>query len=186
MHTRNPPGAGRVAKGMVMRPLLRYAGLYVLVELAALALLIWAVGLGWTLVVLATVFMLGVVLAAAQMKGQVSSARRARSNPKGAVTDGVLVGLGSFLVFLPGIVSTAAGALMLAPPTRAAMRPLATSMLTRGVVRGMGAMNLDQFVGKPSGGTRVGRGDYIDGEVIGEPVHRPRVARTAIARRSGV
>jgi AcrR family transcriptional regulator len=47
-------------------------------------------------------------------------------------------------------------------------------------MRGVGALNLDQMV------NRVGRGDYIDGEVIGEPVHRPGAARTAIARRAGV
>lgn len=162
-----------------MRPLLRYAALYAAVELTAVILLVWAVGLGWTLVVLAATFMVGVVLAASQLKGQVGSIRRSRVNPQGAVADGVLVGLGSFLVFLPGLVSTAAGALMLAPLTRAAMRPLAATMLSRGAMRGLGAMNLDQVV------NRAGRGDYIDGEVIGEPVHRPGAARAAIARRVG-
>jgi UPF0716 protein FxsA len=164
---------------MVMRPFLRYGALYVLVELAAVILLTWAVGLGWALVVLAATFMVGVLLAASQLKGQVGSLRRARNDPQAAATDGVLVGLGSFLVFLPGVVSTAAGALMLAPPTRAAMRPLASTLLNRGLMRGVGALNLDQMV------NRVGRGDYIDGEVIGEPVHRPGAARTAIARRAG-
>jgi UPF0716 protein FxsA len=153
--------------------------------LAAVILLTWAIGLGWTLVALAATFMVGVVLAASQLKGQVGSIRRARTNPQGAVADGVLVGLGSFLVFLPGVVSTAAGVLMLAPPTRAAMRPLAATVLSRGVLRGVGALNLDQVV------NRAGRGPYvdgqvIDGEVIGEPVHRPGAARAAIARRAGM
>lgn len=164
---------------MVMRPFLRYGALYVLVELAAVILLTWALGLGWALVVLAATFMVGVLLAASQLKGQVSSLRRARNDPRAAATDGALVGLGSFLVFLPGVVSTAAGALMLAPPTRAAMRPLATTLFNRGLMRGVGALNLDQMV------NRAGRGDYIDGEVIGEPVHRPGAARTAISRRVG-
>ncbi len=162
-----------------MRPFLRYAALYAAVELTAVILLTWAVGIGWTLLVLAATFMIGVVLAATQLKGQVGAFRQARGNPRGAVTDGVLVAAGSFLVFLPGVVSTAAGALMLAPPTRAAMRPLAAGMLSRGVMRSVGAMNLNQFA-NPSG-----RGDYIDGEVIDEPVDRPGAARTAIARRVG-
>lgn len=155
---------------MVKRPFLRssarYLGLYALVEVAVLALLIWALGLGWTLVVLAATFMAGVLLAASQVKGQIVAVRRARSNPEAAVADGVLVGVGSFLVFLPGVVTTAAGVLMLAPPTRGAMRPLAAAMLTRGVVRRMESLDINLT---PSGG-RAGYGDYIDGEVIGEVV----------------
>ena len=93
---------------MLIRPILRYAALYAAVELAAAALLIWAIGLGWTMVVLAVAFLVGLVLAASQVKGQVGAIRKARANPQGAVADGVLVGLGTFLVFLPGLVTTAA------------------------------------------------------------------------------
>ncbi len=175
---------------MVIRPLLRYTALYAAVELTAVALLIWAIGLGWTMVVLAVAFLVGLVLAASQVKGQVGAIRTARGNAKGAVTDGVLVGLGSFLVLVPGLVTTAAGGLMLAPPTRAAMRPLASTLLGRGVVRGVNAINLNTLANLgaftnegPSG--RVNRGDYIDGEVIGESVHRNAPARTAIVRRTG-
>lgn len=165
-----------------MRPLLRYAALYALVEAAAVVLMIWAFGLGWTLVAVAATFMMGVLLAASQVKGQFVAVRRARSNlarsnPQTAVADGVLVGLGSFLVFLPGVVSTAAGALMLAPPTRGAMRPLAATMLTRGVARRMGSFTITT---NPNTGARAGRGDYvrgdyidgevIDGDVLGEVI----------------
>lgn len=108
---------------MVIRSLSRYAVAYVVTELAAAALLIWAFGLGWTFVVLAATFMAGVVLAGSQMKSQVASLRRAHANPRSAAAEGALVGLGTALVFLPGIVTTAAGVLMLAPPTRSAMRP---------------------------------------------------------------
>jgi UPF0716 protein FxsA len=165
-----------VEHGMVMRPLMRYAGLYAAVELAAVIALTWAIGIGWTLVVLAAAFIVGVVLAAAQLRGQVGAIRRSRSG-SAAVADGVLVALGSLLVFLPGLVSTAAGALMLAPPTRTAMRPLAAALVSRGVLRGMNAINLGQVV------DRGGRGDYIDGEVIDGPVRRPAEPRTVIARR---
>ena len=169
---------------MLIRPILRYAALYAAVELAAAALLIWAIGLGWTMVVLAVAFLVGLVLAASQVKGQVGAIRKARANPQGAVADGVLVGLGTFLVFLPGLVTTAAGALMLAPPTRAAMRPLATTLVGRGVVRGVSAITLDSVATLGSFSKRVGRGEYIDGEVIGEPVHRTAPARAAIVRRA--
>lgn len=146
-----------------MRPFVRYAALYALLELTAFALLIWAFGVGWALLIVAATFMVGVLLAASGLKGQVGAMRRARRNPHAAVADGALVGVGSVLVFLPGVVSTAVGALMLAPPTRSAMRPLATALVTRGVMRGMQAVNLEQF----SGGRPLRR-DYIDGEVLGE------------------
>ncbi len=155
-----------MVKPSFLRSSARYLGLYAIVEVVALALLIWALGLGWTLVVLAATFMVGVLLAASQVKGQIVAARRTRSNSEAAVADGVLVGVGSFLVFLPGVVTTAAGVLMLAPPTRGAMRPLATTMLTRGVVRRMESLNINIT----PGGARAGHGDYIDGEVIGEVV----------------
>jgi UPF0716 protein FxsA len=144
---------------MVIRSLSRYAVAYAVTELAAAALLIWAFGLGWTFVILAVTFMAGVVLAGAQLKGQVVGLRRMHGNPRAAAADGALVGLGTALVFLPGIVTTAAGALMLAPATRSAMRPMAAALLTRGIVKQMGAMY-------PV--TPARRVDYIDGEVISE------------------
>lgn len=161
------------------RPLQRYAALYVLVELAAFALLVWAVGLGWALLVAAASFLVGVLLAASQLKGQIAAVRQARRNPQGAVTDGVLVGFGSALVLLPGIVSTAAGALMLAPPTRSGMRPIAATVLTRGVTRRVGAVNIDQFLGPTRFSGPNGRGDYIDGEVVEEDADRTAIARRA-------
>lgn len=170
------------------RPMARYAALYALLEATAFALLVWAFGLGWTVLIMAVVFGIGLLLAASGLKGQVGAVRRARRNPHAAMTDGVLVGLGSFLVLLPGIVSTAVGALMLAPSTRTAMRPLAATMVSRGMVRGARAVNLEQFVDKYTGNRPV-RGDYIDGEVLSEvrygQGYRP-VTRTAIARRVGM
>jgi len=151
-----------------MRPLLRYAGLYVLVEFAVLALLVWAVGLGWTLLVLLATSVVSVALAGSQVKRQLARMQRTRTNPQGAVADGMLVGLGTFLVFIPGLVTTALGALMLMPPTRAAMRPLAGMLLTRGIARRVGVVTLT------APGRRfapAGYGDYIDGEVIDEQVY---------------
>jgi UPF0716 protein FxsA len=150
---------------LVMGPLLRYpvrlAALYLLLELVAVALLIRTLGWGWALLVLIGTFLVGAVLASMQLKGQVAALRQTRRNPQGAVADGMLVGLGAFLVFIPGVVSTAAGALMLAPPTREAMRPLAETLLTRGIDRRLGSVNLSGFRGPGTG-----RSDYIDGEII--------------------
>lgn len=163
----------------LIRPLARYAAFYAAVELAAFVLLVWAFGLGWTLLILAVTFMVGVLLAAsglkAQFSGRLGAMRRARRDPHRAVTDGALVAAGSFLVFLPGVVSTAVGALMLAPPTRTAMRPLAASIVNRGIVRGVRAVNVDQYLADQYlagqhrfAAARPVRRDYIDGEVLGE------------------
>jgi UPF0716 protein FxsA len=172
---------GTTNKATVIRPALRYAVAYILVELAVLALLIWAVGLGWTVVLLAATFLVGALLAASQVKGQLAAVRRARRNPQGAVADGALVAAGSFLVLVPGILSTAAGALMLAPPTRSAMRPLAASLVSRGVLRQVRVIRLAGYasrVGRPQprwsypSQPDVDRRDYIDGEVLGEVIPR--------------
>lgn len=159
---------------MVLRSISRYAVAYVLTELAAAALLLWAFGLGWTFVIMAATFMVGVVLAGSQLKNQVARLRKAHANPRTAAADGALVGLGTALVFLPGVVTTAAGVLMLTPATRTAMRPVAAAMLTRGIARRIGyfAPNAVQY---PVTSPR--RTDYIDGEVIDGPVFdfgRPR------------
>lgn len=165
---------------MVIRPFLRYAALYALVEMAAVVLLVWAFGVGWALLILAGVFLAGVVLAGSQLKAQLVALRRSRVAPRTAAADGALVSLGAVLVLLPGVVSTAAGVLMLAPPTRGAMRPLAAGLITRGVSRRMAAMDAVMFSAAPYAAQYpgAGRGDYIDGEVIdgevidGEVDHR--------------
>lgn len=154
-----------------MRSLLRrtaaYTAVYAAVELAAVALLIWAFGLGWALVALAVTFVVGMLVSASQVRGQVAGLRgrsqiaavRGGRTPQGAIADGALVGVGSFLVFLPGIVSTAAGVLMLAPPTRAAMRPLAQTLIARGIAGRITLIRTGQVID----------GEVIDPAVIGTP-----------------
>ena len=87
---------------MVMRPFLRLYRPVRRRQLTAVILLTWAVGIGWTLLVLAATFIVGVVLAANAAQGPGGRPPAGRGNPQGAVTDGVLVAAGSFLVFLPG------------------------------------------------------------------------------------
>jgi UPF0716 protein FxsA len=164
--------------------------LYVVVELAAAAALFWAVGPGWAVAVLLATFLLGLVLVGSQFRRQVAALRTARGNPEGAVADGLLVGLGGALMLIPGLVSSALGALMLLPPTRSAVRPVATAMLTRGVTRRMGAMNPGSvFPGSMfPGDAREGYidGEVVDGEVVGWVVddQAPTPPRGAIARRN--
>jgi UPF0716 protein FxsA len=147
---------------MVMRTFF----LYTVVELAVLAALTWSLGLGWTLLILLATSVVGVALAGSQVKRQILRLQRTRTDPQGAVADGMLVALGTVLVFIPGLVSTAVGALMLLPPTRSVVRPLAGMLLTRGIARRISIVNLTA-PGYPA------RGDYIDGEVVEEQVNAP-------------
>ena len=70
--------------------------------------------------------MLGFALAGSQVQAPYPQAAvGAARTPQGAVTDSALVALGTVLVVIPGLVTTAAGLLLLLPPTRAVARPLA-------------------------------------------------------------
>ncbi|MDF2824607.1 MAG: hypothetical protein K0R68_2015 [Mycobacterium sp.] len=140
----------------------RFFLLYVLVEMAVIVALTATIGFGWTLIALIGTFVLGIVLAGSQARRQLAKLQQGMKDPQGMVTDSALVALGSVLVFVPGMVTTVVGLLMLAPPTRAAMRPLAGMVAARGLARQVTFVNLG---GVPGASPR-GRGQYIDGEVI--------------------
>jgi len=119
--------------------------LYAVVEMAVIIALVVAIGFGWTVLLLAATFGLGLVVAGSQLRRQLAVLRSGVGER--GVTDGMLVALGSVLTFIPGLVTSAAGLLMLLPPTRGAMRPLAGRTLGRYI----------PVSTQP---------DYIDGEVI--------------------
>ncbi len=148
---------------MVMRTFFLYA----VVELAVLAALTWSVGIGWTLLILLASSVIGVALAGSQVKKKQILKLSTRTDPQGAVADSMLVALGTVLMFVPGIVSTAVGALMLLPPTRRVVRPLAGMLLTRGITRRVSVINLT------APGYSGRGGDYIDGEIVEEQVYAP-------------
>ena len=89
---------------MAMRLFLIYA----VVELAVVVALVSTIGFGWTVLALLGTFVLGLALAGSQVKRHI---RRLQSGltptPQGAVTDSALVALGTVLVFIPGLVTTA-------------------------------------------------------------------------------
>jgi UPF0716 protein FxsA len=126
--------------------------LYVVLELAVIVALTATIGFGWTVLLLTGVFVLGLVLAGSQARRQLAHLQRGMTDPRAQVTDSALVALGTVLVFIPGLVTTAVGLLMLAPPTRSVMRPVAAGLAARGLSRHV------SFVGA--------RRDYIDGEVV--------------------
>ena len=138
----------------------RLFGLYVLVELAAVIALVYAIGFGWTVLLLLGTFALGIALAGSQMTRQLTRLRSGLNQPQGAVTDGVLIALGTVLVLLPGLVSSVLGLLLLIPPTRTIARPAVAALAARGLARMPLIATTAAGVGRPP------RGDYVDGEVI--------------------
>lgn len=134
--------------------------IYLIVELAVVVALISTIGFGWTVLALLGASVLGFVLAGSQVKRHLQRLRSGLTTPQGAVTDSAMVALGTLLVFVPGLVTTAAGLLLLMPPTRAVARPVLTAIAAR-------RMPLIT-VATAAAGTRrgPGRDDYIDGEVI--------------------
>jgi UPF0716 protein FxsA len=141
----------------------RFFGLYVLVELLVVVGLTYAIGFGWTVLLLLGTFALGIALAGSQMTRQLSRLRTGLAAPQEGATDSLLIALGTVLTVVPGLVSSAFGLLLLTPPTRALARPAVAAIAARGlarmplVVTGVGGVG---GVGQPP------RGDYVDGEVI--------------------
>src|SRR5260370_19058143 len=105
---------------MVMRWFL----IYVVVELTAVVALASTIGIGWTALLLLATFAIGLVLAGSQVKRHFRRLRNGFDNPQGALTDSALIGLGTLLVVIPGLVTSALGLLLLSPPTRVAARPI--------------------------------------------------------------
>src|ERR1700756_1896134 len=105
---------------------LRWFLVYAVVEFAAVVALASSIGVGWTILLLLATFVVGIPLAGAQVKRQVRRLRDGFDTPQGALADGALIALGTVLVVVPGIVTTALGLLLLLPPTRAVARPVVT------------------------------------------------------------
>ncbi|GJF14219.1 membrane protein FxsA [Mycolicibacterium cyprinidarum] len=159
---------------------------YAMVELAVLVALASTIGFGWTVLLVAGTFLVGLALAGSQLRRHL---RRLQSgltaaNAQGAVTDSVLVALGTVLVVMPGLASSVLGALLLLPPTRAVARPLVTALAARRVPLIVGVSTVGSAAAgarrsgysHESGSHHAGYGDYIDGEVIDVvDVEQPRL-----------
>ncbi|MDY6995098.1 MAG: FxsA family protein [Actinomycetota bacterium] len=144
---------------MAMRLFLVYA----VVELAVLVALVSTIGFGWTILAVGATFVVGLALAGSQLRRHLQRLQSGltMANAQGAVTDSVLVALGTVLVVIPGLASSVLGALLLLPPTRAAARPVVTALAAKRAPLIVGISTVGGMAGRTSR-----RGDYIDGEVI--------------------
>jgi len=141
--------------------------LYVVVEFAVVVALASTIGLGWTFLLLLAGFVLGLALAGSQLKRQLTRLRSGLTSQQSQLaTDGALVALGSVLVVVPGLVTSAAGLLLLLPPTRAVGRPLLKAMAVRGIGRRAPLITVTTVGADRFASTSRPRPDYIDGEVL--------------------
>ncbi|EME62810.1 MULTISPECIES: FxsA family protein [Rhodococcus] len=165
---------------------------YVVVEIGALAWLGSTLGIGTTILVFLGVSVLGYLVLAAQGRRALQNLGRVRSaaGADRALTDGALVGVGAGLVLVPGPVTSAAGILLLLPPTRALLRPLVRALAARrvaasvargGTFRGERVVIVDGEVVEHTvvGPARLdspasGAGTVLEGEIV-DPPHRPRL-----------
>ncbi|MET0799173.1 MAG: FxsA family protein, partial [Rhodococcus sp. (in: high G+C Gram-positive bacteria)] len=95
--------------------------LYVVVEVAALVAVGSALGVLWTVVLLIAGSLVGSLLVRSQGRRVLDGLRRASQGERsaeGAVADGALFAAGSVAMFVPGLVTTVVGLLLLIPPTR--------------------------------------------------------------------
>lgn len=145
---------------------LRMFLLYAVVEVAAVAALIWGIGFGWTTVLIVGTFLAGLALSAAQLRRQIGRLRSGATRE--ALADGGLITAGGLLVVVPGPVTTLLGLLLLAPGTRRTARPLLGALAVAGLGRHT-PLVAAAAVGRRWYATRrppAGPADYIDAEVI--------------------
>lgn len=133
--------------------------LYLVVEIAALVAVADVVGVLWTVLIVIAASGLSMVLVRSQGRRVFDALRQAAQGeraPGGALADGALVGVGAVLMFVPGLVTSVLGVLLLLPATRFLVRPVAVLLASRR----LGALATAATVFAP------GRGHVIDGEVV--------------------
>ena len=144
--------------------------IYAVVELAVIIALVSTIGLGWTLLVLLATFVVGLSVGLAQfgwqLARQLTLLRSGLSTPREALSDSALVTLGTVLVVIPGLVTTAAGLLLLVPATRAVAGPALTTVVLRGLGVRAPITNLMSGADSRRRGYSGDDRDFIDGEVI--------------------
>jgi UPF0716 protein FxsA len=98
--------------------------LYVVLEIAAIAAVAWAIG-AWTILLLVVGAVVGALVArheGGKALRSFNGAVRAGGSPHAELTDGILIGAGGLLILIPGFISDVAGFGFLLPPTRGLLR----------------------------------------------------------------
>lgn len=136
--------------------------LYVVVEIAAFVAVAQWIGVFAAILLLIACSAVGTALVGAQGRRVFEQFRRAgrgEVTPGTAVADGALVALGAVLMFVPGLVTSVAGLLLLVPFTRAVLRPAVSALAARKVGGLVGQTRYRGVVIDPDG-------DVVDGVVV--------------------
>jgi UPF0716 protein FxsA len=126
-------------------PLLALIALFIAVPLIELYVILKvgdAIGVVWTILILAADSVLGSLLLRSQGRAVWRRFNEALSSgrmPHREVVDGVLVIFGGALLITPGFVTDIVGLVLLIPPTRALVRRLAMRRLERRMAAGVSA-----------------------------------------------
>jgi UPF0716 protein FxsA len=118
-------------------PLLVLIALFILVPLAELYLILKvgdAIGVGWTILLLAADSVIESLLLRSQGRAvwrRFNEALQQGRMPHREVQDGVLVIFGGAFLITPGFITDVVGLLLLVPPTRAVIRRLAMRVIGR-------------------------------------------------------
>lgn len=143
---------------------------YVVAEIAALVWVGGAIGVLPTIGLLVLGSVLGGALLRREGRRTMQALRQASRQHRSASTelaDGALLGVGAFLLFIPGFVSDVLGLLLILPPTRWLLRPvLKASVARRAAVVSTGVWARAPFARPPAGGGEVIEGEVVDGEVV--------------------
>ena len=144
--------------------------LYVAIEIAAFVGLCYAIGFGWTLLLVVATVIGGFWLLRRQGAKTLANLRDAGRNAAGGspvdpadsaapVADTALLAAATILMIIPGLVSSAIGILLLLKPIRVLLRPMVIAVGTRKVVSAM-EKNYARY-GRGMAGVTV-----VDGQVI--------------------
>lgn len=137
--------------------------LYLVVEIAALVVVGHFIGVFPTILLLIACSALGLIVVRSQGRRVFEQFRRAgrgEITPGAAVADGALVTLGAVAMFVPGLVTSVLGLLLLLP-TRALLRPFVSAFANRHIDRLSMAGGYRGVVVDPSG-------DVVDATVVHE------------------
>ncbi|MBY0441275.1 MAG: FxsA family protein [Mycobacteriaceae bacterium] len=138
---------------------------YAIVELAVVIALASTIGFGCTVLLLLALFFIGLAVAGSQLKRHLMQVRSNLVAPTSLVSDGASVALGTVLVVIPGLVTTAAGLLMLFPLTRPAVRPVVVALAQRSIGR-VPLITVATAAAQRQAASRHQHQDFIDGEII--------------------
>ncbi len=144
---------------------------YVLIEVAAFAVLVWWLGFGWAVLAMIAALAIAVLMlrrTAGDVLRRLGSALEGDGPAGPALVDTALLASSVVLLAVPGVITTAAGMLLLTRPGRAVVRPVATYV---------GAKRIARFVDRSvfaTAFTGPGFGPVVDGVVVdGGVVGRP-------------